>query len=347
VLRPALRGCASIQTWRGNMKFSSINPWRNTMEKMKTELATLAARSTKLDTQRAAAQTALDRAVEARDQHKLAGDLDNVAIEGKLQAAVDTATSALSGFAGPMTILAKSIADIEKKIADEHHNVNKKIANEKLAAQVDVIEQQLAPFLKSTRDLAVSTAAVSVANFETDQIAGYLRNAASEIETAVTASVANLRSVAAGILTGQHPIPRPPQVAGAAKAAPPAPTTTTTRLFLTLPVGWFDENGGRHRAASMHDVDLPNGLVAKAKRDGAAHSMDSTLRAKNHGSKTSAPPDWNHVKWLNDDPRLKSTVEPIMRSSPFEDHPNVGKPWSQIVPTQPVGAMRNMKGDRP
>jgi hypothetical protein len=311
------------------------------MEKLKAKLAIDTSRAKALDTKCTEAQTKLDRAIEARDRHKLEGDLENVQAEEKLQDAVNSATSALSGFAGPMASLAKSIADIEKKIDDEQNDANKKRAAETVIARKNIIEKKTGPWLSQTRDYASAFAEVGSSDFESAQIAGYLRNCASEIEAAAEMAIGNLQSFAAGILSGQHPIPRAP---GAAPVKAPAPVLVTTeRLFLTQHVGWYDENGKQHVAASMNDADLPLALVAKARQLGAAHDLDSDQRRKHGGSKTSAPPAWQHCKILNENPKAKTDVEPVI-SSHFSPHPNPRQPYSFRQPAQPQAgtAMRSL-----
>ena len=121
----------------------------------------------------------------------------------------------------------------------------------------------------------------------------------------------------------------PSSNAGTDRTAKPnvrAASTNDAATLLTLQhLAWYDSDADKHRAPSKHDSELPLHLIGKARTLGAAHDLKSDVRAKNHGSKTSAPPDWNHVKWLNDNPKAKSNVEPI-RHSAFEPHPNVPAP---------------------
>jgi hypothetical protein len=93
----------------------------------------------------------------------------------------------------------------------------------------------------------------------------------------------------------------------------------------------------------MHDANLPLTLVAKARAIGAAHDLKSDIRSKNHGSKTSAAPEWAHVKWLNSDPKAKSAAEPIVHSA-FEKHPNVRPAYSGTM--QPQTATRTLPTDK-
>jgi hypothetical protein len=310
------------------------------MDKLQAELAVLAARAKLLDSKRAATQTALDRAVEARQRNLIEGDLENAQAAAKLQAMVDSAGSTLAGYDTAISALAASIVAVEAKLGAEQLAADRKQASDTLIAQTDVIAKQIGPWLALTRDLAASTAAVGISSFESDQIAGYLRNCASEIEAAGIATIGSLRSYAAGIITGQFPIPRAP---GAIPAKAPAPAPTTARVYLTASVAWYDDKGAKFRAPAMNDCDLPLTLLAKGKGIGAVHELNSDVRKKSHGSKTSAPPEWAHCKWLNDDPKAKTDVEPILHSA-FEKHPNVGRPYSGTMrqPAQPQTATRSL-----
>ena len=309
------------------------------MEKIKAQFKAAQARLTSLDTKRAAAQAAFDRAVEARQRFMLEGDLDNTQAAAKLQTAVDNTTSVLGSFGTPIGVLVKNIADLEAQLGAEQLAADRRQGSDTLIAQTDVIAKQIGPWLALTRDLAASTAAVGISSFESDQIAGYLRNCASEIEAAGIATIGSLRSYAAGIITGQFPIPRAP---GAIPAKAPAPAPTTARLFLTQHLGFFDEQGGQHPLASMNDAEIPLALVAKARALGAAWDLDSPQRKQHGGSKTSAPPAWSHCKILNENPTAKSNVEPIL-SSHFEPHPNVRPAYSGTMrqPAVPVSATRS------
>jgi hypothetical protein len=83
---------------------------KNPMQKLEAELAKLNARARLLDDQRAACAAAFDRATEQRQRFMLEGDLEDTKTCAKLQAAVDTASSALLGFDDAIATLTSSIA---------------------------------------------------------------------------------------------------------------------------------------------------------------------------------------------------------------------------------------------
>jgi hypothetical protein len=181
---------------------------RTNAMKLEVELSALTARAGLLTGKRTAAQGMLDATLEARQTLLLTGDVEDTKATQACQAKIDTATSALAGFDAAIAALVDSIAVVETKIAAQQNAADRKDASEQLAAQTDLLENQLGPWLALTRDLAASAALVGGVHFEASQIGGYLRNAASEIETAVHVSVNNLRGTVAAILASHHPIPR-------------------------------------------------------------------------------------------------------------------------------------------
>src|SRR5260370_763557 len=185
--------------------------------------------------------------------------------------------------------------------------------------------------------------------WEANQLAGNIRNWASEGEAAGSVAINELHRMAVNIAEGRAAIP--PKVIALSEQPKPAPMAApaTALMFLTQHVGWYDAEGGRHRAASMNDAELPLHLIAKARAIGAAHDITSPLRKQHHGSKTSAPPEWHWVKWLNEDPKAKSHVEPVLHSA-FAPHPDYvnAKPKTFTVktaPAEPMAATRSMEDD--
>lgn len=177
------------------------------MQLLQAELSALTARAKLLTNKRSTAQGMLDTAIEARQTMLLTGDIEDTKSAQVCQTKIDTATSAIAGFGAAIAALVESIAVAEVKIAAEQLALDRKRASEQLAVQTDALERQLGPWLAITRDLAASAASVGNVHFEADQIGGYLRNAASEIETAVHISVNNLRVSVSAIRDGHHPIP--------------------------------------------------------------------------------------------------------------------------------------------
>ena len=303
-------------------------------------LGLLKTKLSRLTNQRNSAESELERAKSNLQAHLLS-DSEDQKIMAALQAKIDSSFSLLGSLNAAIGTQAERIADAERQKADEQNQAARKAASEAIAADVAKIESQIAPWLASTRKLAADLDKYGSFRFEAGGIAKYLANAAVEIELALSVSIPDLKSGVIAVLEGRERIPEQP--ATVTKLAAPAPAPTTRRLFLTHSLAWYDAEGGRHRAPAMHDADLPLTLIAKGKAIGAVHDMNSDVRRKNHGSKTSAPPEWSHVKWLNSDPNAKTDVAPIL-SSHFQPHPGIGKPYTGTMMRQPQTgtAMRSL-----
>jgi hypothetical protein len=84
------------------------------MHTVESTIASLAERGEQLAAKRVAAQDALDKAITARQQARLAGDLDDQRALDKLQGSVDTAASTLAGLDDALAILEQQKAETGK-----------------------------------------------------------------------------------------------------------------------------------------------------------------------------------------------------------------------------------------
>jgi chaperonin cofactor prefoldin len=315
--------------------------WKDIMKQVGEALGLLKSKMSRLESQREAAKLSLQKAMAALQAHLLDGDDSDEKTTGNLQAKVDSARSLVASLNTAIETQADRVVQAERELADEETKKQRTAASNAIYADVEHIEKQLAPWLATTRALATDLRKYAGFRTETSAIAEFITNASNEAELALSVSIPDLRGGALAVLDGRERIPVQPGVV--VKMVAPAPTTE--RLFLTQPLAWYDADGTRNRAPSMHDANLPLTLVAKARAIGAAHDLKSDIRSKNHGSKTSAPPAWEHCKMLNDDPKAKTDVEPIMASSPFEvvdRGPAITGTMRQ--PAQPQAATRSIDG---
>src|ERR1700726_1143489 len=109
---------------------------KSQMDKLESVIALLMKRGDQLAAKRITAQKALDKAVKARQETLLSGDLDDQRALDKLQAAVDTAASALSGIDDVMGVLAQQKAEAEGQLAAERERIERAAAGDKLNVQV-------------------------------------------------------------------------------------------------------------------------------------------------------------------------------------------------------------------
>jgi hypothetical protein len=124
------------------------------MQKIEAELAALTARADQLRAKRASAQKDLDRALAAREEHLLAGDLNDDKVGAKLQGAVDTGLSTLAGLDLAIQKQAALIADAERKLATERDVADRKAVAETMTAQILAVTESMGPWLQGTRQLS-------------------------------------------------------------------------------------------------------------------------------------------------------------------------------------------------
>jgi hypothetical protein len=250
------------------------------MQKLETALAALTSRATLLTAKREAARAIFDRAVAARDVHLLEGNLEDEKMGAKLQAAVDSAVSALAGFDNVIAAQAASIAEAEEKLAVERLAVARKAASEELTAKTDTIERQIGPWLEATRALAASTTSVGDdVNFEVGQVGAYLRKVIGEVEMAIAMAIPSLRASAAAIVAGHLPIPRGPQ--DDIPAPVKAPTPQSAKIFTTKPIKFLDTATNSLKTwPAFYELDLRAELATRALALKAAVPIDSETAKK-------------------------------------------------------------------
>jgi hypothetical protein len=178
------------------------------MQKIETTVAYLGERGEQLAAKRITAQDALDKAIKARQQALLSGDLDDQRALDKLQAAVDTAASALSGIDDVMGVLAQQKAEAEGQLAAERERIERAAAADKLNAQVASIEAMLPKWLEQSRTFSDALSSVGNWHFDSSQMASFVQSAMSQIEVAANFTLAELKATADAITDGRHPIPR-------------------------------------------------------------------------------------------------------------------------------------------
>lgn len=247
---------------------------------------------------------------------------------------------------GKVTSRRKALADASARIADLGAQAAAAADKRQRAETAQAIEQIAirlqqagATFEQAAAGLAAASREAAAVVLDAGPLVGYAQSAGVEVKPAVDMVATVLRHRAVLTINGSAPaallLPEQPVAPRPQRAALPP---TTMRLFLTQPLSWYDENGERHRAAAMNDAELPLPLVAKARAIGAAHDMTSQERKQLHGSKTSAPPEWHHCRWLNENPKAPTKVAPIQRSM-FEPLPGVARPYTMTIPVQPVEPM--------
>jgi hypothetical protein len=278
------------------MQFNQLNPFspRNPMQKIEAELSKLTARRGQLTGKQTAAQAVLDRALEARQQHMLTGDVNDDATSQKRQAAVDSAQSALAGFGVALAVLASTITEFESKLAAERHKVACEAGSEKLTGELDDIELLLGPWLESTRDLAAKVTIIGAQQYESTLIAAYLKNTASEIEPAITAALNEMRSRVDQIRSGTFAIPKPPTAVVVPIKAASKPRTKP--VFTLHAICWLEHDGVQRVLGKWHDIELPIPAAEFALAANLAVDPADPICKKSRGQSLQHP----EPNWLND-----------------------------------------------
>jgi hypothetical protein len=201
---------------------------KNLMQKIEATVASLAKRGDQLAAKRVTAQNALEKAVKARQEAHLSGDLDDQRTLDKLQAAVDTAASALSGIDDAMGVLTQHKAEAEGQLAAERERIERATAADKLNAQVAAIEAMLPKWLEQSRTFSDALSSVGNWHFDSGQMTSFVQSTMSQIEVAANFTLAELKATADAIRDGRHPIPR--------ETAEPRPVKVTEAAPKSNPV---------------------------------------------------------------------------------------------------------------
>jgi hypothetical protein len=197
------------------------NPFRKApMHKLESTIASLTKRSEQLAVKRAATRATLDHAVKARQHALLSADLDDQRALGKVQAAVVSAISDLAGIDDAIAILAQHKEEAERQRAAECERIERAVAAEKLASQVNAIEAALPGFLGHSRALADVLSEIGHWHFESGQMARFINDAMGQVEVAANVTLAELKAMPDAIRQGRQAIPRETVVTPGAVAEP-------------------------------------------------------------------------------------------------------------------------------
>ena len=256
---------------------------KTTMHKLETAVAALADRDGQLAAKRVTAQQALDKAVKARQDALLSGDLDDQRAIDKLQAAVDSAASALVGIDDAISILAQQKVEAEGQLAAERERVKRSAAADKLAAKIAAIEATLPKYLAQSRVFTDALSEIAGHHYESAQMAQFVQNAAAQVELASNFALADLKNMPERIKTGELAMPRDQPEPEPIKATEAPPETQ--RLFSLRSVKWTDDNGQQRYGLQYTDVDLPPVAAQRALRRNVAVPVTDPRRRDLKGAR--------------------------------------------------------------
>lgn len=294
------------------------------MSKHHADFTKLTATRTRLLSKQTAAQGALDRALDADSRFLQTGDED-AAVDAKRKAAVEDALAELTRYTRPLADLAPQIVEVESALALETLTIAQDKAARQLGERTDAVETLRTVWLGSTLDLIAALDATGPAHYEMGQVAGFLRNACSEVQIACDVGLGNLRNFVEAIRGGHMPIPKDALVVPAKLSAAVKPKLTM--VFSSHALTWLDQNGSQRVIAKWHDIELPHATAAFALQAGLAFLPDNPMCAKLRGQSPGHP----EPGWLNNldtgigpnislvDGEPQPPVDPIRSSSgPFQ-----------------------------
>jgi hypothetical protein len=274
------------------------------MQKFESVLAALRKRGELLASKRITAQAAFDNAITARQQMLIAGDLDDQKLAAKLQSAVDSCGSTLSGIDDAISVLQAQTNDSEAQLAAEQERVRRVAASEALATNIANIEKLLGPWLQMSRDLASALEAIHW-RFESTQMAAFVRDCASQVEAASSLTSADLQNTVASIRDGTMAIPSDHV------EIEPVPEPEPERLeqvFSLHATTWIDSEGQRRRAPKWSDIELPPQTAERALRLGICVPLSDPRRRQLVGM-SPCHPEEHWCKNLDAEPEDAVTSE--------------------------------------
>ena len=260
------------------------------MQQLETTIAALAKRGDELSAKRVAAHDALDKAIKARQEGLLSGDLDDQRALDMLQAAVDTATSALVGIDDAVSVLAQQKAEAEAQLAAERERIERAAAAEKLAAKIGAIEAALPKYLAQSRIFTDALSEIGGHHFESTQMAQFVQNAAAQVELASNIVLVELRAMPERIKTGDAPIPRRPQD-DPEPIAPVEPPPLTQVAWMLRTAKFRNYAGVVQYARQYEDCELPLHTAQRALRRDVAVPVTDPRRRDLKGARGGFHPD--------------------------------------------------------
>jgi len=291
------------------------------MDKLESVIASLTKRDDQLAAKRITAQKALDKAIKARQEALLSGDLDDHRALDKLQNAVDSATSALSGIDDALALLAQQKAEADSQLVEERDRAERAKVSEEINAAVSDIEKRVEPTLSAMREIAEKLMALDHLSFEIGQLGRHLSGVAGEAEIAFAFVVPDIRRMADAVKDGSAAILRRPKAAPVPARESVAPTQT---VFMLRSANYRDEDGRTRFAGQYEDAMMPVPTAQRALRHGVAVSVADPRRAQLRGARGSdyrplAPDvvDLDAIEEPKGVPYIGPVDDPVLRDANF------------------------------
>jgi hypothetical protein len=265
------------------MKIPKLPFGRTEVQKIEGVIASLAKLGEQLAAKRITAQQTLDKAVKARQDALLTVDFDDQRALDKLQAAVDSATSALAGIDDALAILAQQKAEAESQLTAEREHIERAKAAEEISAAAKAIAARVAPMLSAMREVASALLEIDHLSFEVGQLGQHLSGVAGEAEIAFAFVLPELGRFSVAVKDSSMAIPRRPKAVEPIAVIEPAPPTQA--LFLLKSVKFRDHAGKVRFGGQYEDCEMPVQLAQRAMRYGAATTTSDPGHAQLRGAR--------------------------------------------------------------
>jgi hypothetical protein len=289
-------------------------------EQLEAELAALRARADTLSSRHAVADAAFFDAKSMLQRHHLEADLNaEDKARTKLEAAVAASALTRDGYADALAEVHTKIADAEEALAAERSAVERKAASEKLARDLDAVEQVLPDYLAAGQRFADALEKIHF-HFESGAMARFVGNTATQVEVAAGFALAELRAMVGAIHDGAAPIPAAKPDATFTPTPEPVPKTMT--VFMLGSAHYRDHDGRKRFAGQWEDATMPAATAQRALDKGIAVAVTDPRRAQLRGARGG---DFNSnaldvvnlfaVETPKDVPHVKS--DPALREANF------------------------------
>ncbi|MGD0332450.1 MAG: hypothetical protein ABSA90_04245 [Xanthobacteraceae bacterium] len=297
------------------------------LDEIEAEIAAIKRRRDRVAAKVEAAQTELDAATAAHLKLHTEADADDLKAEAAAQRRVEAAHSTHKGLSAALAKLETQFAEAERRVAAEREAIARRASADEIERQAKAAEDVIEPAISAFKKLAKIYGKLGDVSFDCASIGRYAEAAASEIELAAAFTLRDVHGLAAGIASGNRPIPQRQTEQQAPRKVAPAPVKE--RVFAMRPIAWKNGDGSLHKQAPYFDVDLPPALARRALDLGAAIPLADPRRKKLHGTRSKYEPDLVNCVRLDGDVEaasseeappaapLHSAFEPLDRGKPY------------------------------
>ncbi|WP_027574417.1 hypothetical protein [Bradyrhizobium sp. WSM1743] len=180
-----------------------------------------------------------------------------------METALAACTVSRDGYADALAEVQTKIADAEQKLAAERSTLERKMASEKLARDLDAVERALPDYLAAGKRFADALETLHF-HHESGAMARFVGNTATQVEVAAGFALVELRGMVDAIRDGVTPIPAAKPVS--ASVSVPEPAAPTMSVFMLKSAKYRDHDGRSRFAGQFEDAIMPVATAQRALR---------------------------------------------------------------------------------